>query len=64
MSRFSQFVLHGVSAGFTWRGLFVVGALQLAFQAFPAHADDAAAINGWRSEREPIEAFATLEGFG
>jgi len=27
------------------------------------HADEAAAINRWRSEREPVEAFATFEGF-
>jgi nitroreductase len=26
-------------------------------------ADDAAAINGWRSEREPLEVFARFEGF-
>ena len=27
------------------------------------HADDAAPINRWRSEREPVEAFARFEGF-
>jgi nitroreductase len=27
------------------------------------YADEAAPINGWRAEREPIEAFATFEGF-
>jgi nitroreductase len=28
------------------------------------HADEDAPINRWRSEREPVEAFATFEGFG
>jgi nitroreductase len=27
------------------------------------HADDAAPINGWRAEREPLDTFATFEGF-
>jgi nitroreductase len=27
------------------------------------YADEAAPINGWRSEREPVEAFARFEGF-
>lgn len=27
------------------------------------HADEGARINRWRSEREPVEAFATFEGF-
>lgn len=27
------------------------------------HADEAAPINGWRSDREPVEAWATFEGF-
>ena len=27
------------------------------------HADEHAAINGWRSPREPLDAFATFEGF-
>ena len=28
------------------------------------HADEEAPINRWRSEREPVEAFATFDGFG
>ena len=27
------------------------------------HADEAAPINGWRAEREPLDSFATFEGF-
>jgi nitroreductase len=27
------------------------------------YADEAAPINGWRAEREPVEAFATFDGF-
>jgi len=27
------------------------------------YADEAARINGWRAEREPVDAFATFEGF-
>lgn len=27
------------------------------------YADEAAPINGWRAEREPVDAFATFEGF-
>jgi nitroreductase len=27
------------------------------------HADEAAPINGWRAEREPLDTFATFEGF-
>jgi len=27
------------------------------------HADEDAAINRWRSEREPVEIFARFEGF-
>jgi hypothetical protein len=27
------------------------------------HADEAAAINGWRSPREPLDAFASFDGF-
>jgi nitroreductase len=28
------------------------------------HADEAAPINGWRAEREPLDSFVTFEGFG
>ena len=53
MSRFSRSGLHGVSAGLIWR-LFVVGALQLAFQAFPAHADEQAATAYFEKSIRPL----------